>query len=328
MTEGDNSWDNKRSSEKMTASAVDISKLRWKVQGEKKICVPEMERGSAVVEGDTVYINPRGSLKMYSFRIFSSRKQKYMWSTLPDHQYSHSSLVLINGMLTSVGGVNDCKWTNSLLSLTENEGLGRWWSEVYPAMPTPRCQTVSLTTQHTLIVAGGCTGSKNLENVEVMDIPTRQWSMTSPLPHPFGWVSGTICGDKLYLAGGFVEVAEPTKSVLTCSVSDLLSPPSLGTSSLSLANKTGVWQRAGDLPVTESTIITMRGHLLAIGGVDDSGRAATVHCYDNDTDSWRVVSEMKKPRSRCLAAVLPGDQLLVVGGGGWLHNTVESANLQ
>ena len=226
---------------------------------------------------------------------------------------------------SSVGGKRYDKRTSSLLSLTESGG-GRRWSEVYPAMPTPRCDTVSLTTQHTLIVAGGYDGNRNLDIVEVMDIPTRQWSTASPLPHPFGWASGTICGDKLYLAGGFVGKNESTKSIVTCSVSDLLSPPSLGANSLSLANKTGVWQRARHLPVTKSTVITLGGHLLAIGGRDDSGRATdAVLCYNNHTDSWRVVLKMKKPRSRCLAAVLPADQPLIVGG--WNDDTVMIASL-
>ena len=68
------------SSEKMTVSAVDISKLRW--QDGKK--APEgMWRGSAVVDGNTVYINPQGSLSMYSCQVISSQQQQ--WSTLPHH---------------------------------------------------------------------------------------------------------------------------------------------------------------------------------------------------------------------------------------------------
>ena len=313
------------SSEKMTVSAVE---LRWE-DGKK---APDgMARGSAVVAGNTVYINPAFSLKMYSCQVISSQEQQ--WSTLPDHQHINSTLIVIYGMLTSVGGYQEGQRTSTLLSLT-GSGSGRRWSEVFPAMPTPRSQTVSLTTQHTLIVAGGWDGNNYLDIVEVMDIPTKQWSTASHLPHPFGWISGTIRGDKLYLAGGCVEYDEFSNSVVTCSVHDLVSPPSLGSrlrNSLSRANK-GLWQRAGDLPVTRSTIITLGGHLLAIGGVDDSDRdTATVHCYDNHTDSWRVMSEMKNQRSRCLAAALPGDRLLVVGGyveGLTECNTVEIANLQ
>ena len=88
-----------------------------------------------------------------------------------------------------------------------------------------------------------------------------------------------------------------------------------------------MWRYAQDLPVTESTLITLGGHLLAIGGEDDSGKeTADVHCYDTHMDSWQVVSKMKNKRRLCLAAVLPEDSLLVVGG--WGKYSVEIGSLQ
>ena len=83
-----------QSSEKMTVSAVDISKLKWE-DGKK---APEvMLRGSAVVDGNTVYINSVDSLNMYSCQVISSQEQH--WSTLPYHQYCYFSLVVIDGMV-------------------------------------------------------------------------------------------------------------------------------------------------------------------------------------------------------------------------------------
>ena len=296
----------------VTVAQNDVSKLKWK---DGKKAPDTMSRGSAVVDGNTVYINAGGgSIKIYSCQITS---QDLRWSTLPDTEYYNPSLAVIDGILTTVGGYQYPESTNSLLSLT---GRGRkQWSEIFPAMPTPRSQTVSVTTQQTLIVAGGVAESKNLNIVEVMDIPNRQWTTASHLPHPFGGISGVILGDQLYLAGGNVGYGEPSKSVLTCSVTDLLSPPSLaaGLRSLSLADKTGVWRHVRDLTVIQSTLITFGGHLLAIGGRDDSRRdTADVHCYDTHTDSWQVVSKMEHKRRFCLAAVLPEDCLLVVGGSG------------
>ena len=286
----------------------DVSKLRWK---DGKKAPVRMIRGSTVVDGNTVYIKHRSdSLKIYSCRFTS---QDLQWSTLPDTEYFYPSLVVIDGILTTVGGYRDSQYTNSLLSLT-GRGRRRQWSEIFPAMPTSRYLTVSVTTQQTLIVAGGLAKGENLNIVEVMNIPTKQWTTASHLPHPFGEISGTICGDQLYLGGGY---GESSKSVLTCSVTDLLSPPSLaaGLRTLSLADKRRVWHHIRDLPVTRCTLITLGVHLLAIGGRDDSGRdTADVHCYDTHTDSWQVVSKMKNKRFLCLAAVLPEDCLLVVGG--------------
>ena len=92
-----------------------------------------------------------------------------------------------------------------------------------------------------------------------------------------------------------------------------------------------MWRHVRDLPVTESTLIPLGGHLLAIGGEDDSGKeTADVHCYDTHTDSWQVVSKMENKRSLCLAAVLPEDCLLVVGGrcGSLPIDSVEIGSLQ
>ena len=297
-----------------------IPQLRWE---EGKRATQELYRGTAVVYCHTIYINPSsssyGSSEVYSCRVISGDQQ---WSTLPRHRYHNFSLVHITGLLTSVGGYgsdhlrrnSDC--TNSLLSLT-GKGRKRQWSEVFPAMPTPRSLTASVTTEQALIVAGGFGKGGRLDTVEVMDIESGRWTTASRLPHPFNRMSATICGDQLYLAGGVNESGKASKSVLTCSLADLLPPQSLGARlhTLSLADMTGVWRQAKDLPVTSSTLTTLGGHLLAIGGKDDSDKpTAAVHCYDASTDSWHVLSQMMSARSMCLAAALPEDRLFVVGG--------------
>ena len=292
-----------------TAAEKDITKLRWK-EGKR---APEiMTRGAAVVHGNTVYINSGGSHKVYSCQKTS---EGLLWSTLPDSRYIGFSLVVIDGLLTCVGG--SC--TNTLHSLTGGSHK-RQWSEVFPPMPTARISTASVTTEQALVVAGGWDGRKVLDTVEVMTIATKQWTTAQHLPHPFGMISGTICGDQLYLGGGYIEWGEPSKSVLTCSLTDLLPPQSLGVRlrTLFLATKPRVWRKIKNLPVTGSTLTTLGGHLLAIGGVSDShGPTADVHCYDRQTDSWHVISKMKNKRSCPLSAVLPEDQLLVVGGYGF-----------
>ena len=294
-----------------TAAENDITKLRWK-EGKE---VPErMTRGAAVVDGNTVYINSGGFCKVYSCQKTS---EGLLWSTLPDSHYRNFSLTVIDGLLTCVGGYGGSH-TNTLHSLT-TEGNKRQWSEVFPPMPTARSVTASVTTEQALVVAGGWDGRKDLCTVEVMNIATKQWITAQHLPHPFNTISGSICGDQLYLGGGFIGVGKPSKSVLTCSLTDLL-PRQLSVvrlRTLSQASKPGVWWEIKNLPVALSTLTTFSGHLLAIGGESDSlGPTADVHRYDYQTDSWYVVSKMKNERYVSLSAVLPEDQLLVVGGWG------------
>ena len=298
-----------------TASAAekDISKLRLE---EGKKAPKRMYRGAAVVDGNTVYINPAYSKKFYSCQISSEDQQ---WSTLPDSRYYYFSLAVIDSLLTSIGGLSSqfmSARTNTLLSLT-GEGKERQWSEVFPPMPTARYNPVSVTIEQDLVVAGGYDGSKYLDTVEVMNIPTKQWSTTRHMPHPFSSLSATICGDQLYLGGGYGEGGKPSQSVLTCSLPDLLQPQSLGAKlhTLSLANKPGVWRYIKELPVTQSTLTTLGGYLLTIGGRDDSNNSnSDVLRYDPQTDLWHIIMKMKTKRSHSLVAVLPEDRLIIVGG--------------
>ena len=296
-----------------TAAEKDITKFRWK---EGKRAPEGMERGTAVVDRRTVYINPGGSHKVYSCQMTS---QGLLWSTLRDSRYIWFSLAVIDGLVTCVGGCGSGSYTNTLHSLTG--GHKRQWSVVFPPMPTARSFTASVTTEQALVVAGGHDGRKHLDTVEVMNIATKEWTSAQHLPHPFCVILGTICGDQLYLGGGYIGLGEQSKSVLTCSLTDLLPPQSLGVRlrTISLATKPGGWREIKNLPFTHSTLTTLGGHLLAIGGRSDShDPTADVHCYDHQTDSWHVVSKIKNKRYQPLSAVLPEDQLLVVGGwGSW-----------
>ena len=295
-----------------TAAEKDITKLWWK---EGKRAPEGMDRGAALVDGNTVYINSGGSHKVYSCQMTS---EGLLRSTLPESRYVYFSLAVIDGLLTCVGGSSGGSRANTLHSLTGESHKGQW-SEVFPPMPTAHSSTASVTTEQALVIAGGWDGRKNLDTVEVMTIATKQWTTAQHLSHPFGTISGTICGDQLYLGGGYVGLGVPSKSVLTCSLTDLLPPQSLGVRlrTLSLASKPGVWHEIKNLPVPLSTLTTLGGHLLAIGGWSDShGPTADVHRYDHQTDSWHVVSKMKNMRYQLLSAVLPKDQLLVVGGWG------------
>ena len=293
-----------------TATAVsvvpkDISKMTWR-EGKKG---PErMRRGAAVVDGNTAYFTPGGSSRVYSYPNILGNEQ---WSRLPDNPNEAFSLAVIDGLLTSVGGKDSRNRTNTLLSLT-GEGERKQWSDLFPPMPTPRSLTACITTEKALVVAGGYAGD-DLATVEVMEINTKQWTTVCPLPQKLSILSGTVCGDSLYLT-------EWSKSVFTCSLPDLWQPETLGSRIRRTLTRSNVWKEISSLPVTGSTLASFGGHLLAIGGRDDSGNPTTdVYRYDSHTDSWHVISQMKNERSRCLAINLPDNRLIIVGG--WRDST-------
>ena len=298
-----------------TATAVsiaqkDISKMTWR---EGKKAPQRMRRGAAVVDGNTAYFTPFDSSSVYSYQNILGNEQ---WSRLPDNRDAAFSLAVIDGLLTSVGGYDSYyKDTNTLLSLT-GEGERKKWSEVFPPMPTSRSLTACITTEKALVVAGGIAGG-DLATVEVMDINTKQWTRVCPLPQKLTSLSGIVCGDSLYLAGG-ISGSHASNSFLTCSLLDLWQPETLGSRIRRTLTRSNVWKKISSLPVTRFTLASFGGHLLAIGGSDDSGNPTTdVYRYDSHTDSWHVISQMKNKRSRCLAVTLPEDQLIVVGG--WIY---------
>ena len=100
----------------------------------------------------------------------------------------------------------------------------------------------------------------------------------------------------------------------TCSVTALVRP---NTSLLaSLRNiLVGVWKEAAASPALHTTYVSVHNRLLAIGGKELNQTPTTaIHMYNPTTDSWEVISHMGTPRWDCIAAVLPNNQLMVIGG--------------
>ena len=308
------------------ARAVDRTsfKLRWR---EGKKAPFEMHRScDAVVGNNIVYCKYKNLVNAYHIPS-SSWSPNPKW---PSCNWNGFAITVIDGALTTVGGYRDSgKDTNKLLSLTRE---GTRWTEKFPPMPTNRYAVSVLCTGTALIVAGGAYDKvQPLKTVEVPNTETRQWQTAPDLPLPLSESSLTLCGDLIYLLGGYNEDGA-TNLVYSCLLSSLLSTPSksLGerlASTLKRSSKRRIWNKVADLPVKDSTAVTLHGQLLAIGGEDSEDKPSTaVHMYQPTTDSWEVISHIATPRSGCLAAVLPDNQLMVVGGyttGGKRCDSVE-----
>ena len=271
--------------------------LDWRDGGK----VPfKMRRGSAVVDGGVAYF------MHFDGQACSYNSKNMKWSELPKYPYKYSSLAVVNGQLTAIGGCKDVLKKNThkkkLLSLRGS------WSDVFPPMPTKRRGTTAVTSKEHLIVAGGTTGpytTDNINTVEVMDAKTLVWSTVASLPHPYDWATATICGDHLYMLGGDDD-KDKTKSVLTCSLTELLQ---------SSSSSSSVWHRVADAPAYWSTCAAVNGQLLSVGGCDEGRKpTAAIHKYNQRTNTWDHFSDMPTAGYWCLVAVLPTNQMMVVGG--------------
>ena len=158
---------------------------------------------------------------------------------------------------------------------------------------------------------------ETLRTVEVLNTVTRQWHIALDLLEPLSQSSVTLCGDFVYLLGGVDKDDESTNSVYCCSLSSL--PLSTGSKSQGLGHLVStqmqsshgsiMWNRVADLPA-----VTFHGQLLAIGGWDLQKSSTAIHMYQPTTNSWEVISHLTTPRNVCLAAILPDNQLMVIGG--------------
>ena len=267
-----------------------------------------MLRGAACSIGTMAYFTTGGTHCIYCYD-YTSKK----WTKLPVRfVVAHFTFVVVNDLLTSVGGRNSSK----LFTLSEGK-----WVEKFPPMTTKRENPAAVCTGHSLVVAGGQDEhNQNLPTVEVMDTNTLQWFTAASLPLGVYRASMTACGDDLYLLG------DETTRVYSCSLQALLqsceAPGKASTSQLtSLWNKfpgkdSCVWNRITDLPVSCSTAVTLCGQLVSVGGKNDGKEVDSVYCYDPATSAWKTIRKIPVCKSHPLVTTLPGDKLIIIHGHG------------
>ena len=299
-----------------------IKDMRW--QREPK--APEkMIRGSAAVDANIAYFNGRGLSTVYSYNSNVSVRK---WSRLPDAPHTQSTLVVVHHLLTMVGG-KIYRPTDSLLSLI-GEGRHRKWLPILPAMPTKRYNTAAICSGCSLIIAGGSDGSNTLATVEVLDTDTQQWSIASSLTRPLAMATISICGERLYMLGGEDDQTGNTRSVLSCSIPELLqTQPLAGKLQTAPANKSTIWRHVADAPHYESSCATLCGQLVAVGGEDEALKnTSAISVYNETTDSWEAIRNMPTARRLALVAILNGKMMVVggevggvVGRGWWVRLT-------
>ena len=246
-----------------------------------------------MVHGRTTYFS--SGQNVYSYTVPENK-----WTKLPECRCERFAMAVVNDALTTIGGW-DSQWgvANALLSFS-----GWLWEEVLPPMPTERLLPASTNTPTHLVVAGGLQSllGDPTATVEVLNTETLQWSTVSSLPQTVGSPQMTICGRYLYLAGA--------EKVFSSFVEDLLE-------STDISDSGSVWTRLACIPTPQwSTLATLNGCVLAIGGRDGGNPTGAIHCYDVATNSWSVIGMLPTPRSRVLTAVFPSNELVVVGGLG------------
>jgi len=253
-----------------------------------------MRMGATAVDGNTVYITPKHSCHVWAYDLKEDK-----WTRLPDCPQWGAGLALINGLLTAVGGkTNDSDdATNTLVSLTESRSE---WTEHFPPMPVKLSHPAVVCTGNHLLVTDEM---KNI--VYVMDTTSLKWFSAGSLP-----LDCSVYNYSLAVRGTELYMLDSIGSVISCSL-----PTLLQSSSAVQPETTDMWRRLAYVPVEDSTLTTLCGQLVAVGGRHvRSEPVDTIHLYDPSMDSWHIIGHMPIARYHCLVATLLGDTLVVIGG--------------
>ena len=282
--------------------------LKWETQSEAPSC---MRRGTAVVSGNVAYFNYAGP-DVHAYHVDEDK-----WTSLPDCTQKYFGLAVINSLLTAVGGEKNPSNvpTNTLTSLREGK-----WVELLPPMSTNRVRPAVVTTDNNnhVIVAGGETMLGVMiwfTTVEVLNCSSLQWTSVCDLPKPLYFIAATICNDRIYCF-------DMRNAAYTCTVDSLLSSSQSLTADTHTDSQTTspqIWRALPDVPTGWSTPASLCGQLVAVGGKGVS----TIHQYNMTSGSWEVIGSMPTARRSSLVVILPGDKMLVVGGGDIESDTVE-----
>ena len=224
------------------------------------------------------------------------------WSHLPRYQYKKFAISIIDSHLTLVGGCDDRgKPTNQLAVY---EPSSQHWTYPYHPMPTPRYNTAVVMYDIWLLVAGGCDGHRELATVELFNTSTNQWLAASSLPTLCRFMTSATIKN----LGYFVTAR---KQVYRVSLPDIVSQ----TVDQSTASKSpALWRCLPDTPLENSTAISLRGYLIAVGGRHDNRTRTDIHLYQPESEQWTKVGDLPNARKYCSCVVLPSGELLVAGG--------------
>ena len=267
-----------------------------------------MERGSAVTHQNFAYFTPRDLNSVYRYTPSEDK-----WEELPLCPYRNSALVVIDHVLTAVGGDDGNRHTNKVFTLRQSK-----WVQEYPPMNTARSSPAVVSTSdgrsvNVVAIGGYCRGC--IEVVELFNTESGSWSEVTSLPQPLPRPSATICGNELYALGCNDEG-------YTLSLNALLSSDQPIRSQQSMSR---TWTPLPRLPVVGSTAATVCGQLVIVGGKQAWSPVNPIHQLIHG--QWVEIGSLSSGRGMCLVASPSPESMVVVGGVGARANLLDSVEL-
>lgn len=252
-------------------------------------------------------------------RVFRCSMRKVnQWDTLPEEapQYYAASIV-INHELVLIGGINSSDNTCSA-TLSTYDNNQNMWVEALPPLPSARSAASATTWGDYLIVMGGINPQgKFLDSVQLLHLPSQQWSTVLSLPIPLAGMSVVVYRSRLYIMGGSSKEGL-VKSLYSIAIEHLLA----STSRLNrMTASTASWLRHQDCPYTMMSLCIFSGYMIAIGGNETTASlsqpAEWIWAFfpeEDEAQNWILVQKMNSPRKLCCCVQLTSTTLAVLGG--------------
>ena len=177
-------------------------------------------------------------------------------------------------------------------------------------MESARCHSAVVAMPECILVIGGCVGIQWTRKVELLHIKTLKWYLMSNLPNSCSFISATKIGNIIYVVGGsrgYYCTLPSLKAIESGS-----SGPTMKMPTKYLVNK---WETLPTLPVRLSSIATIAGELVIVGGDHQDSSAPFIYQLLNQ--QWvGVACSVRYPRWATLLVSRSPDSLMIVGGFG------------
>lgn len=233
------------------------------------------------------------------------------WSSaasMPTPREYHAAALLPDGRVLIVGGDEGGSSTappTTPLDAIIYDPNANAWSDAGPLLVASNLPTATTLPNGTVFVVN----ADFLGTTEIYDPAANTWSAgpTAGNPHWQGATATLLPDGKVLVVGG---VASTTLNPITLSFPEIYDP------------NAGTWTPAGSM-LTNRTLHTAtllpNGTVLVAGGTDSiglDGGLASAELYDPGTNTWSSAGNMNASRAGAAAALLPGGEVLMVGGTG------------
>ena len=274
-----------------------------------------MNMGAAVVDRNYVYFVLKSSRDVYGYLLDDDK-----WYQYPKCPYYYTGLAMINNVLTAVGGStsdpgvyskNDSyQKTSTLLCL-----INMMWVQWFAPLNIARCDHAVINNDHCVIAAGGVDES----STEIFIIGSNTWSILSnKFPRVLHSINATLCDDYIYVmdrTGTLYKYSNPVHSILS----------SLATGTHREQSSQHTWRPLPRPPSVESTLSTMCGQLVVVGGRMNYECPVSVYIRQLYKEGWVTIGHMAMGRRDPIVAVVPENRMIVVGGRDLNFSVVELA---